>query len=182
MRTAVFLASLSAVSALYLLAPLSVLGQVRTARTAEVSSTPVATPQARSQVDETARTVQQMWGLSAEEMQRAKILALGPRSNFSVKELSPLEILGIHARSDAERRQYAERLARIFHQDVERSILWDREMQAAMARLYPNEPMISYEGLPRVPSSVGAADMLNIPRTQILEKPSAPVAPVRGKH
>lgn len=159
--------------------PVIASAQVRTVRTTEASSTPVATPQARAQLDETARTVQQMWGLTAEEMQRAKILALGPRSNFSVKELSPLEILGIHARSDAERRQYAERMARIFHQDVERSIAWDREMQAAMARLYPNEPMVSFDGLPRVQSSVGAADMLNVPRTQIIEKASTPAQ--RGK-
>ncbi|KGH27295.1 integrating conjugative element protein [Comamonas testosteroni] len=154
--------------------------QLRTGRTAEASSLPSTTQQGRSQLDETARAVQQMWGLTADEMQRAKVLSLGPRANFSVKELSPLEVLGIHARNDAERRQYAERMARIFHQDVERSILWDREMQAAMARLYPNEPMVNYDRLPRVQSSVGAADMLNVPRTQIIERAS-PAPANRGK-
>lgn len=150
------------------------MAQVRATQTVEASSTAATSAQARAQQDDTERQIQQMWGLSQEEMRRAKILAQGPRANFSVERISPLEILGIHARSDAERRQYAERLARIFHADVERSIAWDREMQAAMARLYPNEPMVSYAGLPKVQTSVGAADMNNIPRTQIIETPATP--------
>ncbi|WP_404299140.1 integrating conjugative element protein [Alicycliphilus denitrificans] len=154
--------------------------QVRASQTIEASSTDAVGALARTQLDDTERHIQQMWGLSNDEMRRAKILAQGPRANFSVERISPLEILGIHARSDAERRQYAERLARIFHADVERSIAWDREMQAAMARLYPNEPMVSYDGLPKVQSSVGAADMNNIPRTQIIEKSATPPASVRG--
>lgn len=152
------------------------LAQVRSSQTVEASSTAAAGALARTQVDDTERQVQQMWGLTNDEMRRSKILAQGPRANFSVEKISPLEILGIHARSDAERRQYAERLARIFHADVERSIAWDREMQAAMARLYPNEPMVSYDGLPKVQSSVGAADMNNIPRTQIIERSATPPA------
>lgn len=157
------------------------LAQVRASQTVEASSTAAAGAQARTLVDDTERQIQQMWGLTHEEMRRSKILAQGPRANFSVEKISPLEILGIHARSDAERRQYAERLARIFHTDVERSIAWDREMQAAMARLYPNEPMVSYDGLPKVQTSVGAADMNNIPRTQIIEKSTTPPAvAVRG--
>ncbi|WP_198972639.1 integrating conjugative element protein [Xylophilus sp. ASV27] len=164
MRVAYLLAALAALHA----APS--MGQVRTSRTAEGSSTAAITEAARTQADATDRALREMWGLSAEEMQRAKVLALGPRASFSVDKLSPLEVLGIHARTDAERRQYAERLARLFREDVERSIAWDREMQAAMARLYPNEPMVSYEGLPRVRSSVGAADMANVPRGQIVEQ------------
>lgn len=168
-----------ACAALQLCLPLQ--AQLRTARTAEASSTAGATGQAHTQTDETARQIQQMWGLSADEMQRAQVLSLGPRASFSVEKISPLEILGIHARSDAERRQYAERLARLFYADVERSIAWDREMQAAMARLYPNAPMISYEGLPKVRSSVGAADMNNVPRTQIIEQPAPSVAHPAGR-
>lgn len=146
--------------------------QVRTGRTAEASSTASTSSASRTQADTTDLQVQQIWGLTAEEMRRARVLALGPRGSFSVDKLSPLEILGIHARTDAERRQYAERLARIFHEDVARSIAWEREMAAAMARLYPNEPMVSYEGLPRVQSSVGAADVANVPRSQIVEQPA----------
>ena len=48
------------------------LAQLRTGRTAEASSLPSTTQQGRSQLDETARAVQQMWGLTADEMQRAE--------------------------------------------------------------------------------------------------------------
>ncbi len=173
-----FIAMTAAVATLIGSSP--ALAQVRTGRTAEASSTASTSSTSRTQADSTDLQVQQIWGLTAEEMRRAKVLALGPRGSFSVDKLSPLEILGIHARTDAERRQYAERLARIFHEDVARSIAWEREMAAAMARLYPNEPMVSYEGLPRVQSSVGAADVANVPRSQILEQPSlSPRVPAR---
>lgn len=155
-----------------LLCSAPVVGQVRTARTAEGQSTASPSDVSRTRADSTDLQVQQIWGLTEEEMRRSRVLALGPRGSFSVDKLSPLEILGIHARTDAERRQYAERLARIFHEDVARSIAWEREMAAAMARLYPNEPMVSYEGLPRVQSSVGAADVANVPRSQIVEQPA----------
>jgi len=155
--------------------------QVRTGTTVEGSTQTAASSSALTQLDAADRVAQEVWGLSVEEMRRAKVLAQGPRKNFSVANLSPLEILGIHARNDAERRQYAERFARIFRADVERSIAWDRAYQQAMAKLYPNEPMVSYEGLPKVQSSVGAADMLNVPRTQIIEKPASSVrADTRG--
>lgn len=156
------------------------LAQLKTQQTQETSSRPVATVSALSVLDASDRVAQEVWGLSNDEMLRAKVLAQGPRRNFSVPNLSPLEILGIHARSSAERQQYAERFARIFRADVERSIAWDRAYQEAMAKLYPNDPMISYEGLPKVPATVGGADMLNVPRTQIIERP-APSSPVPGR-
>ena len=146
--------------------------QVRTGSTMEASTQTAASSKGLTELDAADRVAQEVWGLTADEMRRAKVLAQGPRKNFSVANLSPLEILGIHARNDAERRQYAERFARIFRADVERSIAWDRAYQEAMARLYPNDPMISYEGMPKVQSPVGAADMLNVPRTQIVEKPA----------
>lgn len=148
------------------------LAQVRTGSTVEASTQTNASSKAVNELDATDRVVQEIWSLSAEEMRRVKVLAQGPRRNFSVPNLSPLEILGIHARNDAERRQYAERFARIFRADVERSIAWDRAYTEAMAKLYPNDPMISFEDLPKVQSSVGAADMGNVPRTQIIERPA----------
>lgn len=59
-------------------------------------------------------------------MLRAKVLLLGPRKAFSVENLSPIETLGIHARSDAERRKYAEMFVRAFRSDVERSRMESR--------------------------------------------------------
>jgi hypothetical protein len=111
----------------------------------------------------------QIWGLTPEEMQRAKLLLQGPRASFSVTNLSPIEALGIHARNDAERRKYAEMFARAFHQDVDRSLAWDQAFQQAMQSTYPNEPIIDYRGQAAVEAPVGTADMLNVPRTLIVD-------------
>lgn len=119
-----------------------------------------------------------IWGLSKEEMLRAKILLQGPRKAFSVENLSPIEALGIHARSDAERRKYAEMFVRAFHTDVERSLAWNRAFTEAMARMYPNEPVVDFSRLPKVESSVGAADALNVPRSAIIERPGPGYTPL----
>lgn len=155
--------------------------QVRTQHTQVTSSAPAATATSITTLDAADLVAQEVWGLSNEEMRRAKLLAQGPRRNFSVPNLSPLEILGIHARSNAERQQYAERFARIFRADVERSIAWDRAYQAAMAKLYPNDPVISFDGLPKVGATTGAADMLNVPRTQIIDKHAPSTAVPQGR-
>ena len=125
------------------------------------------------ELDERDRVVGEIWGLSTEEMQRVKVLMQGPRGAFSVPNISPIEVLGIHARSDAERRKYAESFARAFHQDVERSIVWNKAFEEANARLFPNEPMVDFRGLPKVAAPVGAADLLNVPRTQLIDTPPA---------
>ncbi len=123
-------------------------------------------------LDERDRVIAEIWGLNAEEMQRAKLLLQGPRAAFSVANLSPVEALGIHARSEAERRKYAELFARAFHQDVERSLAWSSAYQEAIARLYPNEPVVDYSGQPKVAAPIGAADVLNVPRLQLIETPA----------
>lgn len=115
----------------------------------------------------------QIWGLTPEEMQRAKLLLQGPRASFSVTNLSPIEALGIHARNDAERRKYAEMFARAFHQDVDRSLAWDRAFQQAMQTLYPNEPVVDFRGQSPVVAPVGTADLLNVPRMQIIDPASS---------
>ena len=116
------------------------------------------------------RLLGQIWGLSNEEMTRAKVLLEGPRKSFSVENLSPGEALGIHARTDAERRKYAEMFARAFHSDVERSLAWNQAFTEAMGRLYPNEPIIDYSGATPVVAPVGAADALGVPRSLVIDQ------------
>lgn len=119
-----------------------------------------------------------LWGLTHEEMARAKALLQGPRKAFSVENLSPIEALGIHARNDAERRKYAEMMVRIFKRDVDQSLKWNEEFTAAMARLYPNMQVVDYSKVPKVETSVGAADALNVPRSSIIEKPGPGYTPL----
>ncbi|HRL52879.1 MAG: hypothetical protein KA222_00180 [Pseudoxanthomonas sp.] len=115
------------------------------------------------------RLLGQIWDLTNEEMLRAKVLLEGPRKSFSVENLSPLEALGIHARTEAERRKYAEKFVRAFRADVERSLAWNRAFTEAMQRLHPNDPVIDYSGVQATTAPVGAADALGVPRALVIE-------------
>lgn len=135
--------------------------------------------QAHSRLDANDLLVAQIWGLSEEEMIRAKVLLKGPRAAFSVENLSPVEALGIHARDDAERQRYAEMFARALQADVERSLAWNRAFQQAQSRLYPNQKVVDFEGLPMVEGPTSAADLLGIPR-KLVKDPSRPLAPAKA--
>ncbi len=142
-------------------------------RTQESHSQTSTSEREFSDLSDSDRVVAGIWGLSMDEMRRAKMLLQGPRANFSVANLSPVEALGIHARSDAERRKYAELFARASHQDVERSLAWNNAYQEAIQRLYPNEPLIDYSGAPKVAAPVGSADAMNVPRSQLINDASS---------
>nr|WP_186329830.1 hypothetical protein [Variovorax boronicumulans] len=142
--------------------------QVRT-QTEVANTQGRAAAQASTQLGTTDRIEAEIWGLTDEEMTRAKLLLQGPRAAFSVPGISPIEALGIHARNDAERQRYAEMFAKAFYIDVQRTIAFGNAFQAAVSRLAGNTPMVSYEGMPKVAAPIGTADMANVPRTQIIE-------------
>lgn len=125
--------------------------------------------QAKTRLDASDQATAQMWGLNADEMQRAKVLLQGPRAAFSVPNLSPLEALGIHARNEAERNKYAEMMAKIVQSDVQRSILWNNAFQQAQLRLFGVQTIVDYSGLPKANASIGAADAMNVPRSLLNE-------------
>ena len=70
----------------------------------------------------------------------------GPRGAFSVANISPLEVLGIHAETPAERRAYADRLVKLLYEDTERVLAFEREVQAAWQRL--GQPLFDPARLP----------------------------------
>ena len=149
------------------------MGKTQQTRTQEAS-----TQSSYSTMDDRDRLLGQIWGLSNEEMIRAKVLLEGPRKSFSFENLSPIEALGIHARTDAERRKYAEMFARAFPADVERTLAWNQAFTEAMARLYPNESVVDFSGGQRVAAPLGAADALGVPRSLIVDQaPSAQPLP-----
>lgn len=126
-----------------------------------------------SQLDANDLLVAQIWGLSNEEMIRAKVLLKGPRAAFSVQNLSPVEALGIHARDEKERVKYAEIFAKALQADVERSLAWNRAFMEVQARLYPNQSVVDYSGQTPVTASTATADMLGVPRTMVKEPATA---------
>lgn len=129
--------------------------------------------------------VAQLWSLSDEEMLRAKLLMEGPRKAFSIANISPVEVLGIHARSDAERAKYAEKFARTLHEDTERILAFQDAFNRANASLYPGAKVVDYSGVAPIPAPIGAADALGVPRTAVIDQApsaqySAPATPVRS--
>ena len=89
------------------------------------------------------------WGLSEQEWRRYKTLMQGIRGSISPPTISPIEVLGIHARDEVERRKYAERWARAMREDVDRILAFQRAYDAAGKRLFPNERLIDVDRLPR---------------------------------
>jgi integrating conjugative element protein (TIGR03759 family) len=89
-----------------------------------------------------------LWDLSEMEWHRYKQLMQGIRGSISPSTISPIEVLGIHARDEAERQRYAEVWARAMREDVERILMFQRAYDAAGKHLYPNEPLIDVDRLP----------------------------------
>ena len=88
------------------------------------------------------------WHLSETEWQRYRQLMQGIRGSISPGTISPIEVLGIHARDEAERQRYAERWAQTMHEDAERILAFQHTYDAAIRHLYPGELLIDSSRLP----------------------------------
>ena len=113
----------------------------------ETGTGTAATPDTTLSASELARA--RAWGLSATEWQRYQALMQGIRGSVSPATISPIEVLGIHARDREERRRYAETWARTLHDDVDRILAFQRAYDDAAKRLYPNVPLVDIARLPR---------------------------------
>ena len=131
---------------------------------AETATTPAAeTRLERSVLAESERRRAAEWQLDEREWRRYRSLMEGVRGSLSPSTLSPLEVLGIHARDEGERRRYAERWARLMREDAERLLAFERAYREAFARLYPAEHLIDPARLGQGPaprSDLGADDRL----------------------
>jgi len=77
------------------------------------------------------------WGLNGDDWQRYCTLMQGIRGSISSPNLSPIEVLGIHARTARERRRYAEQWAMIMREDAERILAFQHAYDEAQQRLFP---------------------------------------------
>lgn len=123
MRLAVILVALHAAVA-----------QAQTRTTTTSATTAQATP---TQVDSAELTAARHWGLTLNDYRRYQALMKGVRGAISDPRISPLEVLGIHARDDAERRKYAEMFARLMAEDTQRVLQFQLEYDRAFRRLHP---------------------------------------------
>lgn len=79
----------------------------------------------------------QEWNLNPLEWQRYKSVMAGPRGIYS-PDLDPLSALGIEARSDEERRHFAELQVQAEAQRTAKELAYQRAYDDAWKRLYPN--------------------------------------------
>ncbi|CAB5670789.1 integrating conjugative element protein, PFL_4693 family [Delftia tsuruhatensis] len=77
------------------------------------------------------------WGLRDEEWSRYRALMKGPLGVYS-PNLDPLSVLGIEARSDAERQRYAELQVHAEARRVEKLLAYQRAYDDAWRRLKPD--------------------------------------------
>lgn len=96
------------------------------------------------------------WELEVTELERAKALRESFRQYISDRQISPLEVLGIHARSDAERNRYARRWAMLMIEDAERVLAFQRAYDAAVRDLVGEQPLVDLTQLPVRSSSTPA--------------------------
>ena len=101
-----------------------------------------------SRLTDSERAQSRQWGLNEADWQRYKTLMQGIRGRLS-PNISPIEALGIHARTDDERRRYAEMWANALREDTERVLAFQQAYDDAWKRLYGNEPLIDLSRLPQ---------------------------------
>ena len=84
------------------------------------------------------------WGISEAEYARYEELMNGVRGSISPGSISPLEVLGIHAQNEAERKKYARLWADIMEQDTERVLAFQRAYDEAWKEK-GDKPLIDIE-------------------------------------
>ena len=87
------------------------------------------------------------WNLSETEWQRYQHLMQGIRGSISPATISPLEVLAMHAETDQKRRHYARLWAKLYHDDVERTLKFQEAYNTAWNELYGNQPMVDLSKL-----------------------------------
>ena len=93
-------------------------------------------------MDESRRAAAAVWRLSPEDWTRYETLMRGRRGTWT-PGADPLLVLGAHARTEAERRRFAEAFVRAEHERVEGELAFERAVQAAWARLFPGAPRLA---------------------------------------
>ncbi|KTS71879.1 TIGR03759 family integrating conjugative element protein [Pantoea stewartii] len=101
----------------------------------EMHST-VAPIQENSSSQQNTQLQAQQWGLSASDWSRYQTLMKGERGIMS-PGLDPLTALGVETDNSAERRRLAELWVKHEYQRTEKELAFQREVNAAWLRLYP---------------------------------------------
>lgn len=121
-----------------------------------------------------------MSGLNSEEWQRYSTLLRGPRGLWT-PTLDPIWVLGIHARTDDERRKYAEMAVQQEHARVAGELAFQKAYDDAFGLLYGDEPIIDVKKLEinRVATRARADKKKPVQKTSMKKSPVSATAEER---
>ncbi|CCW28955.1 TIGR03759 family integrating conjugative element protein [Xenorhabdus nematophila] len=91
-----------------------------------------------------SQNVGKEWGLSTEDYSRYQEIMKGPRGIQS-PGLDPITVLGLETQSDTERKRLAELWVQQEYLRVEKELRFQREVDVAWKRLYPNTLPVNLE-------------------------------------
>ena len=104
-----------------------------------------------------------VWNISTDDWVRYEQI-MQSRGKYLWKDLDPITILGLNARSDRERNRYAELLAKQEFNNAQKVILLDRAYNQAFLKLYGQLPVVDTSQLT---ISRAKASLLTVPRAQV---------------
>jgi len=114
-----------------------------------VSAQQISVQPARSSQSQIAHSADaglaRQWGLRDDEFARYRELMQGPLGIYS-PHLDPLSALGIEARTDEERRRYAELQVQAEARRVEKLLAYQRAYDEAWQKLYPDSQRVNLPG------------------------------------
>ena len=90
------------------------------------------------------------WGLDETEWGRYQELMKGIRGSLSVDNISPLEVLGIHAESEQDRKKYAMAWAKVMKEDTERVLRFQFAFDDAARQINNRNKMIDMTKLNKI--------------------------------
>lgn len=135
----------TALFAVSLYSTMLIAGDIQTENRSELRVQQSSVTKTQTMLTDKARAA--VWGLDLQEWQRYSTLMQGIRGSISPKTLSPIEVLGIHARNPAERRRYAERWVMMMREDAERILAFQQAYDEAQQRLFPQQRVIDTQKL-----------------------------------
>ena len=110
--------------------------------------------EASEAVNSSSRFSREQWNLTETEWGRYLELMQGVRGSISPSTLSPIEVLGIHARSDAERERYAREWVDLMREDTERVLAFTAAVREVERELNPSGAIIDLEKVKALSSPI----------------------------
>lgn len=107
----------------------------------QVADTSISSGTASTQLSRTAEQNASIWGLEPDDWKRYETIMEGPRGYWS-PGLDPLTVLGIEARTDAERMRYARLQVVAEFNRVEAELAYQRAYDQAFKEQFPDTMLI----------------------------------------